>query len=93
MSDAEHTDAAKGRDFIRQIIAADLAANKLPKGLVTRFPPEPNGFLHIGHALSISLNFGVTREFGGNTFLRFDDTNPLKERKSMPTPLRPMYIG
>ncbi|MEL6870619.1 MAG: glutamine--tRNA ligase/YqeY domain fusion protein [Pseudomonadota bacterium] len=75
------SDASAPRDFIRQIIADDVASGKLPNGLVTRFPPEPNGFLHIGHALSISLNFGVTGEFSGRTYLRFDDTNPIKERQ------------
>ena len=68
-------------DFIRQIIADDLANGKHPE-LVTRFPPEPNGYLHIGHAKSICLNFGVTEEFGGKTYLRFDDTNPAKEDQS-----------
>ena len=81
MTDATSDDAAAPRDFIRQIIADDIAADRLPHGLVTRFPPEPNGFLHIGHALSISLNFGVTEESGGKTFLRFDDTNPVKEKQ------------
>jgi glutaminyl-tRNA synthetase len=69
------------KDFIRQIIASDLAAGKNDGQLVTRFPPEPNGFLHIGHAKSICLNFGVAAEHGGKTFLRFDDTNPGKERE------------
>ncbi len=68
-----------GRDFIRQIIAEDLAAGKHGGRVVTRFPPEPNGFLHIGHATSICLNFGVAEENGGVTYLRFDDTNPGRE--------------
>lgn len=66
-------------DFIRQRIETDLAENALTQGVITRFPPEPNGFLHIGHAKSICLNFGVAQEYGGETFLRFDDTNPVKE--------------
>ena len=65
-------------DFIRTIVRDDLADGKHPK-VVTRFPPEPNGFLHIGHAKSICLNFGVAREFGGQCNLRFDDTDPAKE--------------
>ena len=64
--------------FIADIIKSDLDAGQLD-GLVTRFPPEPNGYLHIGHAKSICLNFGVAQAFGGKTNLRFDDTNPEKE--------------
>ena len=67
-------------DFIRNIIRNDLASGK-HKRLVTRFPPEPNGHLHIGHAKSIQLNFGTAEEFKGICFMRFDDTNPLKEEE------------
>ena len=66
-----------GQDFIRDIIRADLEAGR-HSSVVTRFPPEPNGYLHIGHAKSICLNFGVAEEFGGHCSLRFDDTNPTK---------------
>jgi len=68
-------------DFIRQIVAEDLKTNKLSGRVVTRFPPEPNGYLHIGHAKSICLNFGIAAEFGGLCNLRFDDTNPEKEEE------------
>ena len=69
-----------GRDFIRDIVKGDLDAGRIT-GVVTRFPPEPNGYLHIGHAKSICLNFGIAQEFGGRCHLRFDDTNPVKEEQ------------
>ena len=72
--------AAESRDFIRDIIAADLRSGRT-KSVVTRFPPEPNGYLHIGHAKAICINFGVAQEFGGRCHLRFDDTNPTKEEQ------------
>jgi len=67
-------------DFIREIVAADLRDGRI-RSVVTRFPPEPNGYLHIGHAKSICLNFGIAQEFGGRCHLRFDDTNPIKEEQ------------
>jgi glutaminyl-tRNA synthetase len=80
MTTTETATAEAGRDFIRDIIQADLAAGK-HKQIVTRFPPEPNGYLHIGHAKSIALNFGIAQEFAGRCNLRFDDTNPTKEEQ------------
>jgi glutaminyl-tRNA synthetase len=72
--------AAAGRDFIRDIIESDIAAGQNTE-IVTRFPPEPNGYLHIGHAKAICLNFEVAQEYGGRCHLRFDDTNPVKEEQ------------
>ncbi len=77
---SETAAAEAGRDFIRDIVQADLDA-KRHATVVTRFPPEPNGYLHIGHAKSICLNFGVAQEVGGRCHLRFDDTNPAKEEQ------------
>src|SRR4029077_14356633 len=68
-----------GRDFIRQIVAEEVAAGKNGGRVQTRFPPEPNGYLHIGHAMAICVDFGVAQDFGGTCYLRFDDTNPARE--------------
>ncbi len=80
MAGNDTTPAEAGRDFVRDIVAADVESGRA-KTVVTRFPPEPNGYLHIGHAKSIALNFGVAQEFGGRCNLRFDDTNPIKEEQ------------
>ena len=76
----ETSSAPERADFIREIVAADLRDGRY-ESVVTRFPPEPNGYLHIGHAKSICLNFGIADEFGGRCHLRFDDTNPVKEEQ------------
>ena len=76
----EHETVAAGRDFIRDIIESDIAAGRSTQ-VVTRFPPEPNGYLHIGHAKAIWINFGVAQEYGGRCHLRFDDTNPTREEQ------------
>ena len=68
----------KTLNFLEEIIEADLASGKC-ESIMTRFPPEPNGYLHIGHAKSICINFGLAKKYGGKTNLRFDDTNPVKE--------------
>jgi glutaminyl-tRNA synthetase len=83
MTDEEKAGGEAGTvavDFIREIVAEDLRTGK-HREIVTRFPPEPNGYLHVGHAKSICLNFGVAQEFGGRCHLRFDDTNPTKEEQ------------
>jgi glutaminyl-tRNA synthetase len=77
---AQTPDSPERADFIREIVAADVREGRHAT-IVTRFPPEPNGYLHIGHAKSICLNFGIAREFGGRCHLRFDDTNPTKEEQ------------
>jgi glutaminyl-tRNA synthetase len=77
MSNPAETPAPAPSDFIRDVVAGDVQAAKYSQ-IVTRFPPEPNGYLHIGHAKSICLNFGIAREFGGVCHLRMDDTNPTK---------------
>ena len=78
LTDTPTTDA--GRDFIRDVIQADIEAGRATQ-VLTRFPPEPNGYLHIGHAKAICLNFGIAEQFGGHCNLRFDDTNPSKEEQ------------
>lgn len=91
MSDASETPATLPTNFIHQIIDADLASGK-HRQVVTRFPPEPNGYLHIGHAKSICLNFGTALKYGGKCHLRYDDTNPVTEDmefvKSIPEDIR-----
>jgi len=81
MNEAASAMTEGARDFIRETIREDLESGRHDT-IVTRFPPEPNGYLHIGHAKSICLNFGVAREFGGRCHLRFDDTNPVKEEQA-----------
>src|SRR6201990_1669708 len=80
MSVAEAVTREAGQDFIRDIVSADLQSGRRT-AIGTRFPPEPNGYLHIGHAKSIALNFGIAEEFGGHCNLRFDDTNPTREEQ------------
>jgi glutaminyl-tRNA synthetase len=96
MSAEPSTPAPAPSDFIRDIVAADVAARRYPK-IVTRFPPEPNGYLHLGHTKSICLNFGIAREQGGICNLRFDDTNPAKEEveyvESITTDVRWLIAG
>src|SRR5215212_7829746 len=70
---------ARSLNFIEQIVEEDAKTGKFGGRVITRFPPEPNGWLHIGHAKSICLNFGLAAKYGGRTHMRFDDTNPLTE--------------
>ena len=79
----------KRAHFIRQLIREDLSSGK-HTSIITRFPPEPNGFLHVGHAKSICLNFGMAEEFNGQCYLRFDDTNPMKEEETLGFPYSEM---
>src|SRR5437868_14767987 len=86
-ADSNKSDANKageereGLDFVRRIVEEDLRTGKWKGRVATRFPPEPNGYLHIGHAKSICLNFGIAQEYGGVCNLRYDDTNPSKEEE------------
>src|SRR5438067_7825844 len=81
MPENDPKEPREGLDFIRRIVEEDLRTGKWAGRVATRFPPEPNGYLHIGHAKSICLNFGIAQEYGGHCNLRYDDTNPAKEEE------------
>src|SRR4051812_2639918 len=81
MDGKDNNDEPTGLDFIRRIVEEDNRTGKWASRVATRFPPEPNGYLHIGHAKSICLNFGIAQEYGGSCNLRYDDTNPAKEEE------------
>jgi len=81
MADTNPPAESRPADFIRQMVADDLASGRVKPPIVTRWPPEPNGYLHIGHAKACNIDFGIAREFGGRCHLRYDDTNPEKEEQ------------
>ena len=81
MPDNDPKEPPEGLDFVRRIVEEDLRTDKWGGRVATRFPPEPNGYLHIGHAKSICLNFGIAQEYSGLCNLRYDDTNPAKEEE------------
>jgi len=83
----------KSLNFLEEIVQENLASGLYPQGIFTRFPPEPNGYLHIGHAKSICLNFGLAQKFGGKTNLRFDDTNPMTEETEYVESIKKMSLG